>query len=325
VDQQNDDYDSPWKMALTRYFPEFMAFFFPRAYAAIDWDHAAVFLEQELLQVVRPGVHGRRLADKLVQVTLRDGEQQWVLVHIEVQGRRERAFAERIFTYNYRVFDRYRRPVASLVLLADRSPAWRPDRFGYSLFGCTMQLIFPVVKLGDFAGQMASLLTDQNVFALMTAAHLLTRASRHQPSTRAREKARLLHLLLERNWDRERIIDLIQVIDWLMRLPLELETALTHEISQLEKGRAMGYITSFERVFRREGREEGLQQGLEAGREEGLRAMLLHVLQQRFGVVPADVALRIDQAGADALMAWGAAAATAATLDAVFGADQAPR
>jgi hypothetical protein len=25
-----DDYDSPWKTALERYFPEFMAFFFPK-------------------------------------------------------------------------------------------------------------------------------------------------------------------------------------------------------------------------------------------------------------------------------------------------------
>jgi hypothetical protein len=25
----SDDYDSPWKDALTRYFPEFMAFYFP--------------------------------------------------------------------------------------------------------------------------------------------------------------------------------------------------------------------------------------------------------------------------------------------------------
>jgi hypothetical protein len=33
----NDDYDSPWKDALTRYFPEFMSFYFPEAHRQIDW------------------------------------------------------------------------------------------------------------------------------------------------------------------------------------------------------------------------------------------------------------------------------------------------
>jgi len=26
---ENDDFDTPWKDAVTRYFPEFMAFYFP--------------------------------------------------------------------------------------------------------------------------------------------------------------------------------------------------------------------------------------------------------------------------------------------------------
>ncbi|WP_267876203.1 hypothetical protein [Duganella rivi] len=33
----NDDYDTPWKEVVTRYFPEFMAFYFPEAHALVDW------------------------------------------------------------------------------------------------------------------------------------------------------------------------------------------------------------------------------------------------------------------------------------------------
>ena len=32
-DPTPDDFDTPWKTALTRYLPEFMAFYFPEAYA----------------------------------------------------------------------------------------------------------------------------------------------------------------------------------------------------------------------------------------------------------------------------------------------------
>jgi hypothetical protein len=33
----NDDYDTPRKEVIMQHFPEFMAFYFPSAHAAIDW------------------------------------------------------------------------------------------------------------------------------------------------------------------------------------------------------------------------------------------------------------------------------------------------
>ena len=69
----HDDYDSPWKEAIERYLPEFMAFFFPAAHAAIDWSQGYVCLDKELRAVARDAELGRRLVDMLVQVTLTDG------------------------------------------------------------------------------------------------------------------------------------------------------------------------------------------------------------------------------------------------------------
>ncbi|WP_206054830.1 hypothetical protein [Nitrosococcus wardiae] len=97
------DYDTPWKEALERYFSEFMAFFFPQSYEDIDWNRGYIFLDKELQQVVRDAELGRRLVDKLVRVYGKDGEEDLVLVHIEVQGQDEKAFAERMYVYNYRL------------------------------------------------------------------------------------------------------------------------------------------------------------------------------------------------------------------------------
>lgn len=44
MDCRNDDYDSPWKDAVERYLPEFLRFYFPAAYAGIDWSREYVFL-----------------------------------------------------------------------------------------------------------------------------------------------------------------------------------------------------------------------------------------------------------------------------------------
>jgi hypothetical protein len=129
-----------------------------------------------------------------------------------------------MFTYNCRLFERYDRPVASLAVLADDSAAWRPRAFGRELFGCRHVLEYPLVKLVDYADRLEDRLEDPNPFALVTAAHRLTRATRGDTESRYAAKWRLARLLYKRDWDRQRIIDLF--IDWMMRLPPELENKL---------------------------------------------------------------------------------------------------
>ena len=143
------DYDGAWKEVVERFFEPFVSFFFPRAHAGIDWTMGYEFLDKELQQVVRDAELGRRLADKLVKVRTGEGEEAWVLVHIEVQGDVEGTFAKRMYVYNYRIFDRYDRRVASLAVLADSRQAWRPDRYGYELWGCKVGIQFPAIKLLD--------------------------------------------------------------------------------------------------------------------------------------------------------------------------------
>jgi len=86
------------------------------------------FWTKELEKVVQNAEIGKRLADILVKVYLKDGSEKWLLIHIEVQGYFEKDFAKRMFVYNYRIFDRYNKEVVSLAILADPLPYFRPDK-----------------------------------------------------------------------------------------------------------------------------------------------------------------------------------------------------
>jgi len=198
-------------------------------------------------KVVQDAELGKGLLDRLVQVAGRDGGEQWVYIDIEVQGQHDANFPERLITYNYRLYDRYRRPVASLAVLADESDNRTPTHFGYQLFGCEVGIRFPSVKILDYADQAEALEADPNPFALVTAAHLFTRKTSGYPEQRHAAKWRLAKLLYERPWDKQRIIDLFSVIDWLMRLPTELEKRLMQEVYTLERKVTMPYVTSAER------------------------------------------------------------------------------
>lgn len=99
-----DDYDNPWKLAISVYLESLLALFFPNIHEGIDWTKPYEFLDKQLQQVMRDDEIGQREADKLVKVWLLDGSQKWLLIHLEVQSQYQSNFAERMYVYNSRIF-----------------------------------------------------------------------------------------------------------------------------------------------------------------------------------------------------------------------------
>jgi hypothetical protein len=267
------DYDSPWKEALDAYFEAFLALLFPRVHGQIGWSRGYESLDKEFQQVVREAEVGRRYVDKLVKVWTKDGVECWVLIHVEVQTTRDADFPQRMYVYNYRVFNRYNRPVASLAVLAD-DPDWRPSEFRNRLFGCEAGIRFPAVKLLDFAAHEAVLEASTNPFAKVVLAHLKARQTRGDTATRHAWKLRLVRGLYEHGFSPKDVRELFRIIDWIMELPPALNSVFRQEVDQIQQERRMPYVTSIERF----GRCMGLRKGIETALrirfgEEGLRLM----------------------------------------------------
>jgi hypothetical protein len=309
-----DDYDSPWKEALERYLPDFLALLFPQAHAGIDWSRGYEFLDKELQQVVRDAEFGRRYADKLAKVYTQDGAETWILIHVEIQGEAETGFAERMYVYNYRLFDRYRVDIVSLAVLADDSPGFRPDAYRRDRWGCELRFCFPVEKLLDWNGRWEQLEASLNPFALVVMAHLKAQESK-DGSTRKGWKLRLVRLLYQRGYAREQVLELFRVLDWILQLPDALEREFTHEIIAFEEQVKMPYVTSVERL----GRQEGHQEGHQAGKQEGEARILLRLVTLKFGPPSDAVRRRIETADAETLLAWSERILTARCLDDLFG------
>jgi hypothetical protein len=280
------DYDSPWKDILVRFFPDFMAFFFPDIHAAINWSRGFEFLDTELQKISVKAAIGRRLADKLVKVFLQDGREVWVLIHIEIQGRRETGFARRMFIYLYRIFNLHNRRVASLAILTDDDPRWRPSEFGYELFGTSLRLKFRAVKLLDYAGDWESLKAGKNPFAVVVMTHLKALETRRTPKLRYRWKLELVKGLYERGYTAEDVRQLFSFIDWLLMLPEELDKKFEDEMAEFEEEQRMEYVTGIER--------RAIQRGLQQGLGKGAASIVLRQLQRRLGELKPSVVARIE-------------------------------
>ena len=255
------DYDSPWKKALEVYFKEFIQFFFPEMASDVDWSRGYVFLEKELHQVAKDAAIGRRYGDKLVQVYRKNGQDEWALVHIEVQGQKKGTFTKRMYTYNYRIFDLFDRKVASVAILADDNSRWRPDHFSYELWGSKAGLWFNSVKLLDYKEKWEELEVSGNPFASVVMAHLKAVETAGDNVQRYRWKLLLIKRLYKLNYDKQDVIRLFQFIDWVMSLPDEFDDGLWMEIQKIEEEAKMEYVSSVERIGIKKGMQQGMQQG----------------------------------------------------------------
>lgn len=127
---------------------------------------------------------------------------------------------------------------------------------------------------------MATLLNDNNPFAVVVLAHLQTQATRHKPNERYAAKMTLARLLYRRGYDRQEVLELFRFIDWMMALPEVLAQQFKVELTQLEEKDNMPYVTSVERIAKEEGMQLGLKQGLKQGLNQGLHQGLHQGLQQ---------------------------------------------
>ncbi len=277
------DYDSPWKEIVEQFFPEFIAFFFAHIYDDTNWSRGYEFLDKELQKVVRDSQTGRKRVDKLVKVWRKNGEEAWIGVHIEVQGQYERDFARRMFQYNTLLYNHYQRIIVSLAVLSDDRPHWRPDSFGYDLWGCKIQLNFPAVKLLDYQDKWDELEQSDNPFAIVVMAHLQALATTPASEQRRDAKFRLARRLYERGYDRRRILELFRFIDWIMTLSPALEEQFQEAITEYEEKHKMQYVTAIER------------KGIEQGIVQSTREDILEVLALRFSEIPDELAGRLDE------------------------------
>ena len=134
----------------------------------------------------------------------------------------------------------------------------------------------------DYRARWVELEASANPFVVVIQAHLKTQETRQAPEARYQAKLALAKGLYRRGWGRSDILELFRFIDWMLRLPDELEQKLWSEIQTYEGVQKMTYVTSVERIGIRKGIEQGIQQGLHQGLQHE-RLLLMRLTRKRFG------------------------------------------
>ena len=223
----NPDYDAYWKEIVTVLFEDCVRFFLPEVGEQIDFDRPPEFLEQELHKLIADETkRGKIYNDKLAKVWLKDGSERWLLIHIEVQSYREADFAERMFSYFYRIYDKYGPHLTALAIYtgSKRQP---PDTFRYELFGTEVTYRFNAFSVRQAVEK--DLLASDNPFALVVLAAKYLLNTRKDPQKRYSFKRKLVTLALEKGYERPKVVVLLRFVYLIVSLPKVLETQFEEE------------------------------------------------------------------------------------------------
>lgn len=239
---------------------------------------------------------------------LLDGKEQWVLIHIEVQGQRDDDFPERMFISYYRIFDRYKKRIAGFAILSDNDPNWHPHEFVSELLGAKETYHFNTAKLIKIDPKI--LANNDNPFAWVVIAHRAAQQTSKNAQARLRMKIRLTQELAQQRYSNEAIRDLYRFMDWIMQLPEAERIQYKDELRKME-GESMKYISSIEQTALAEGIEKGMMQGIEKGIEKGMMqgmekgrtteriGLIMRLLERLIGPVDANTRELIERLSAN--------------------------
>lgn len=277
-----------------------------------------MWLDKEFQAIVRQAAIGPRIADQLVQLRLTTGETTWLVLHVEVQDRREDDFAARMFTYyaliHLRLWRRRREApgevplILGLAILTDEQATWRPGPYLARAFERGVRYDYWVVKLLDYRHRQEELSDSGNPFALVVQAWLGVQAA-HRRAENLVAPARVVYRhLRRRGYSDEAVTTILAYLEEIVALPQPLQDRLLTELAA-EEGETMAQVMS---RFEREGLKKGFRQGHQEGRQEGQReerlALVLLLIERRCGAPDAATAERVRALENDQLLALYTAA-----------------
>jgi hypothetical protein len=210
--------DILWKAALEDLFDDFLRFFYPDADELFDLEKGFEYLDKELEQLFPPEGDevAPRYVDKLVKVYMRSEEEEWILIHIEVQGYTDKDFARRMFQYYYRILDRYDRPITAFAIFVDANKSFQPASYQRSFLGTSISYQYNTYKIID---QDASVLDkSNNPFASAVSAARLAIASKNMDDQQLFDLAYgLAKNLLSKQMPKEKIRKVMNFLRYYLR------------------------------------------------------------------------------------------------------------
>lgn len=269
--------DLMWKGIIEDFFPEFLHYFFPKVVHEIDFETPFEFLDKELAILFPETNQKNRRADLLVKIFLKDGTEQWLIVHVEIQGYEDKEFPLRMFQYNYRSFEKFGKSIVALAIFTDENPDYCPSFYETKRWDTKLRYNFNTYKLLDY--DAVTLGKSKNPFGVVmqTARTSIKNKALKNDDDLLELKVQLFRNMLSKGFDKQVILKITNFIKNYVRFnEPSFKTKFDNRVAKVsnQKQLGMGILEVVKReeirIAKEEGFDEGIEKGIEKGVEKGI-------------------------------------------------------
>jgi hypothetical protein len=221
------DYDNNWKEVVSTMIEDFLAFFMPDLYADVNFSKPIDFLEQELYDIIQE-TDKDRMIDKLVRVQLKNGEDKWILIHIEFQTSGETLFSARMYHYYRLIRAKYNKNVTALVIYTGKAKPKLFDYYKEDNYGTSIVYRFNTYRI--IKQNVTALLVNPNPFAIIVLANYYVLKSEANQKKRLNLKETVFDLARNRGYSDEKTSKILFFVNELMRLNQALDEEFKQHI-----------------------------------------------------------------------------------------------
>ncbi|MBQ9390307.1 MAG: hypothetical protein IJU07_09050 [Synergistaceae bacterium] len=271
--QEPYDYDSIWKDFTRDFWQDVLKDFMPDLYKAADLEGEAESLDKELHEIMKSHNESvkvsKRYVDNLLKIPLKNGGEEWVLFHIEIQGRGGEAISLRMFRYYCMLFTRYNRNPAALAILTAKRPKkeGEPGVYRADMFGTKIEYRYYTIRAYEYNDD--ELLSSDNPVKLFIYAVKFAAKNRKSKRKRIEYTQKILRVLTDKGWKEEWCFEFLKYLQVVMKLGSEeYRKIFIEETDGVLEGEKVRPRTLVDDIY-----DKGMTQGIEKEREEIIRSL----------------------------------------------------
>lgn len=279
-------HDQRFKEFLHEFLQDFLKLFYPDVEAQLDFQNVK-FHDKEVFTDFAEG--SRREADIVAELGTHEGRPELVVIHVEVQFRRERGFEARMFEYYSLLWSRHKLPIFPIVIyLHGGKEGLATEEYRMQLFGReVLRFRYESVRLARLSVE-EYVKRGGPVGAALGA--LMDRSMSRDP---AELRASMLLRVVESGLDDARQFLLVDLIETYFELAAGQLESYKRMISRKEYSKVQDVELTWAEKLLLQGEEKGREQGLQAGLVKGKRESVLRVLRAKFGPLSEQITARV--------------------------------
>ncbi|MFN8575240.1 MAG: hypothetical protein U0354_00135 [Candidatus Sericytochromatia bacterium] len=241
--------DEKWKSLISKYLKDFLSFFMPDLYKEVDFDKGYEFLDGELNKIKIDSKSKNKRSDRLVKLFLKNGSEQYLLVHIEIQGYFEEDFSKCMFKYFYRVADLHNSyNITAISVYTEDKEDFKPNTFTHNLFGTELTYKFNIYKVLE--QKEKALKESNNIFAFVVLSVLYSLKAKNNQKTKLGFKVELTKLLINKKYSEEDILELFEFINLFLNFKNEkYDNLFYEELDKMPKTKEKESLSSYDKFL----------------------------------------------------------------------------